>query len=286
MGVMAAARAVDPASPRRARKAAPASARKVAPANARKVAPASAGKAAPANARKVAPESAPQVARGPMPELALDLDGHPGLLVRPAEARALYVLAHGAGAGMRHAFLGSIAGALAARGVATLRWEFPYMAAGKPRPDRADVAEAAVRAVWLAARARFADLAMFAGGKSFGGRMTSRAHAAAALPGLCGVIFLGFPLHPPDKPGIERADHLAAAGGPLLFIQGDRDELAGLRLLRPVVRQLGARAALHVIDAADHGFDVQVRSGRTRSDVLDEIADTVAGWIAVHAAQR
>jgi predicted alpha/beta-hydrolase family hydrolase len=221
-----------------------------------------------------------------MDATAVDLAGHPGLLVRPAAARALYVVAHGAGAGMRHAFLASIADALAERGIATLRWEFPYMAAGKSRPDRAEVAEAAVRQVWTAARSRLPELALFAGGKSFGGRMTSRAHAAAPLPDLRGLIFLGFPLHPPDEPGTERAEHLARAAGPLLFIQGDRDELAGLPRLRPVVKRLGARAALHVVKSADHGFDVQVRSGRTRSEVLGEIADTVAGWITVHAARR
>jgi predicted alpha/beta-hydrolase family hydrolase len=211
----------------------------------------------------------------------VDLDGQPGLLVRPPEARMLYVLAHGAGAGMRHDFMAAIATALAARDVATLRWEFPYMAAGKPRPDRAEVAEAAVRAVWTAARAKFSDLALFAGGKSFGGRMTSRAHAAAPLAGLRGLIFLGFPLHPPDQPGVERAEHLASADGPLLFLQGDRDELAGLRRLRPVVRKLGARARLHVVKAADHGFDVLVRSGRTRAEVLDELADTAARWMLI-----
>ena len=220
----------------------------------------------------------------PAQEREIDLGGHPGLLIRPAAARALYVLAHGAGAGMRHEFMAAMAAALAARDVATLRWEFPYMAAGKPRPDRAEVAEAAVREVWTAARAELGDLALFAGGKSFGGRMTSRAHAAAPLSGLCGLIFLGFPLHPPDQPGIERAEHLASAAGPLLFVQGDRDELAGMRRLRPVVARLGARATLHVVRAADHGFDVQVRSGRTRGEVRDEIADVVAGWIASHAA--
>jgi uncharacterized protein len=214
---------------------------------------------------------------------SLDLGGHPGLVVRPPAARSLYVLAHGAGAGMHHEFMAVIATALAARDVATLRWEFPYMAAGKPRPDRAEVAEAAVREVWAAARARFGDLALFAGGKSFGGRMTSRAHAATPLADLRGVIFLGFPLHPPDKPGIERAEHLASAGGPLLFVQGDRDDLAGLRRLRPVVAGLGERATLHVIKAADHGFDVLVRSGRTRAEVVDEIAGTVARWITIHA---
>ncbi|HEU4728721.1 MAG TPA: alpha/beta family hydrolase, partial [Kofleriaceae bacterium] len=169
--------------------------------------------------------------------------------------------------------------------VATLRWEFPYMAAGKPRPDRPEIAEAAVRDVCTRAHERFSDLALFAGGKSFGGRMTSRAHAERPLPGVRGLIFLGFPLHPPDKPGIERAAHLASAPGPLLFVQGDRDELAGLRRLRPVVRKLGERATLHVIEAADHGFDVLVRSGRTRADVIDEIAAIVASWITVHAGR-
>jgi predicted alpha/beta-hydrolase family hydrolase len=211
----------------------------------------------------------------------VDLGGHPGLLVRPAAARWLYVLAHGAGAGMRHAFMEEIADALAAKAIATLRWEFPYMAKGSPRPDRPAVAEAAVREVWRAAHARFAsELPMFAGGKSFGGRMTSRAHAAEALPELRGIVFLGFPLHPPDKPGIERAEHLASAAGPLLFVQGTRDDLADLALLRPAVTSLGRRAKLHLIDGADHGFDVPVRSGRTHADVLAEIAAVIARWMA------
>ncbi len=213
-------------------------------------------------------------------EEALSLAGHPALLRMPAAPTALYVLAHGAGAGMRHTFMAAIAEALAARRLATLRWEFPYMAAGKARPDRAEVAEASVQQVWAAARARFAHLPMFAGGKSFGGRMTSRAHAASALPGVRGLIFLGFPLHPPDKPSIERAEHLIAADGPMLFLQGDRDELAGLRRLRPVVRKLGMRAQLHVVKHADHGFDVLVRSGRTSSEVIDELADATRAWIA------
>ena len=154
------------------------------------------------------------------------------------------------------------------------------MAAGKARPDRAEVAEAAVHAVWAATRARFTDLPLFAGGKSFGGRMTSRAHAARPLADVRGVIFFGFPLHPPDKPSRERAEHLASARGPLLFLQGDRDELAGLRRMRPIVRKLGERASLHVIDHADHGFDVLVRSGRTHTEVLAELAATTATWIA------
>jgi predicted alpha/beta-hydrolase family hydrolase len=203
--------------------------------------------------------------------------------MRPTEARSLYVLAHGAGAGMRSELLTDVAGALAAQGVATLRWEFPYMAAGKPRPDRAEVAEAAVREVWNAARARFSDLAMFAGGMSFGGRMTSRSHAAQPLAALCGIVFLSFPLHPPEQPGIERAEHLASASGPILFLQGDRDDFAPLRWLRPVVKKLGARATLHVVKAADHGFHVLVRSGRTRADVIDEIAVAAASWITIHA---
>jgi predicted alpha/beta-hydrolase family hydrolase len=237
---------------------------------------------------RLALEGAGAIDAGAHAEVAgesIDLDGHPGLVVRPAGARAMYMLAHGAGAGMRHALLASVAGRLAARRIATLRWEFPYMAAGKPRPDRAEVAESAVREVWAAARARFGELALFAGGQSFGGRMTSRAHAAAPLPGLCGLIFLAFPLYPPDKPSLERAEHLAAAAGPMLFLQGDRDDFADLRRLRPVVRKLGPRATLHVVAAADHGFHVQVRSGRTRDDVLDEIGDTIASWVTSHAAR-
>lgn len=190
------------------------------------------------------------------------------------------MLAHGAGAGMHHPFMHDVANALASHGVATLRWEFPYMAAGKARPDRLPVATAAVRDAWAAAQEWCGDaLPMFAAGKSFGGRMTSNAHAEAALPGLRGIAFLGFPLHPPEKPGIERAAHLAQASGPLLFVQGTRDDLADLDLLKPVVKQLGTRATLHIVDHADHGFDVLVRSGRTRSEVLDEIAETVAAWM-------
>jgi predicted alpha/beta-hydrolase family hydrolase len=213
-------------------------------------------------------------------EQEVDLDGHPGLLVRPARALGLYVLAHGAGAGMRHAFMAEIAEALAGAGVATLRWELPYMAAGRSRPDAPAVAHAAVRAVWSAARARFGELPMFAGGKSFGGRMTSGAHAEAPLEGLSGIAFLGFPLHPPDRPGTERAEHLArTAPTPLLFVQGTRDELAPLPRLRPVVARLGRRARLHVVRHADHGFDVLVRSGRVKADVIAEIAGAVAAWM-------
>jgi uncharacterized protein len=236
--------------------------------------------------RRGSPRAERDVGRAETPTETVDLAGHPGLLIRPPAARALYIFAHGAGAGMRHPLLGDVAAALAARDVATLRWEFPYMAAGKRVPDRAPVAEAAVRTVWAAAAARFGELARFAGGQSFGGRMTSQAHAGAPLAGLCGLIFLAFPLHPPDKPGIERAAHLASATGPLLFLQGDRDDFAPVSRLRPVVTGLGARATLHLVASADHGFHAQVRSGRTRSDVLEEVAETIARWITVHTRRR
>ncbi len=210
------------------------------------------------------------------PERWIDLDGHPCLVIRPVRARALYVLAHGAGAGMRHPFLSAIAVALAEQGIATLRWEFPYMAAGKARPDRPEVAEAAVREIWRASKRVARGVPRFAGGKSFGGRMTSRAHAAQPLDELRGIAFLGFPLHPPESPGIERAEHLARASGPLLFLQGTRDDLADLTLLRPVIAKLGARATLHLIDRADHGFE---RSGRKQPEVIAELAATIAAWI-------
>ncbi len=207
-----------------------------------------------------------------MQERAIAVGGHPGLLVRPRGARAVYVFAHGAGAGMRHPFMAGVAEALAAQGIATLRWEFPYMAAGKRRVDAAPVAEAAVREVWRATATRFRGLPRFAGGKSFGGRMTSRAHAADPLTGVRGLIFLGFPLHPAGNPAraSERAEHLPRAAGPLLFVQGSRDALADLALLRPVVRSLGTRATLHVVDGADHGFSARL---------IPELARVIAEWI-------
>jgi predicted alpha/beta-hydrolase family hydrolase len=200
----------------------------------------------------------------------VDVGGHPGLVLRPRGAKALYVLAHGAGAGMRHWFMAGLAEALATHGIATLRWEFPYMAAGKKRVDSAPVAETAVRAVWTAAGSKLRGLPRFAGGKSFGGRMTSRAHAAAPLPDLRGIAFVGFPLHPAEKPGVERAEHLVQASGPLLFVQGTKDDLADLALLRPVVKRLGSRATLHVIDGATHGFSPKL---------IGEIARTIDAWI-------
>ncbi len=198
---------------------------------------------------------------------ALDLAGHPGLLLRPRGARALYLFAHGAGAGMRHPFMAGLAEALGERGIATLRWELPYMARGAKRVDSPAISEAAVREAWTAAPKQ---LPAFAGGKSFGGRMTSRTHAATPLVGLRGLIFVGFPLHPDGKPAIERAEHLAHAAGPMLFVQGSRDALAEPRLLRPIVASLGTRATLHELAGADHGF--------TRV-TLAEIADPIASWI-------
>jgi len=202
-------------------------------------------------------------------------------MTRPRGATALYVLAHGAGAGMGHPFMVEIADALAARKIATLRWEFPSMAAGKARPDRPPIAEAAVRAVWDAIDD---GLPRFAGGKSFGGRMTLRAHAAAPLAGCRGLIFLGFPLHPPDKPSLERAEHLPIATGPMLFLQGTRDDFAQPELLRPTLAALGARATLHEVAHADHGFDVLVRSGRTHAEVIAELANVIASWMGARIA--
>jgi predicted alpha/beta-hydrolase family hydrolase len=209
------------------------------------------------------------------------------LLVRPKTARWFYVLAHGAGAGMRHAFMIDLAEALADRDVATLRWEFPYMRNGGGfRTDKPAVAERAVREAWNASAVHAGDLPRFAGGKSFGGRMTSRAHAAEPLAELRGIAFLGFPLHPPEKRGIERAEHLAEATGPLLFLQGDRDDLAELALLRPVVKNLGGRAKLVVIAEADHGFGVLVRSGRTHAEVIQQLAMLLATWMEKTAAKK
>jgi predicted alpha/beta-hydrolase family hydrolase len=201
-----------------------------------------------------------------------------GLLTRPDGARVLYVLAHGAGAGMRHRFMEAIASALAARGVASLRYQFPYTEAGARRPDPPAVLEATVRAA-VAAAARVApDLPLIAGGKSMGGRMTSGAAARAPLPGVAGLVFLGFPLHRPKQPSEDRAAHLRQVTLPMLFLQGTRDELADPGLITGVCARLGPLATLHVVEAADHGFEVLKRSGRTDAEVLEELADTVVSW--------
>jgi hypothetical protein len=202
------------------------------------------------------------------------------LLIRPSEARACYVFAHGAGAGMTHAFMAGAAEGLAARGIATLRYQFPYMEKASKRPDPPAVAHAAVRgAVTEAARA-CPGLPLIAGGKSFGGRMTSQAQAKTPLPGVVGLAFFGFPLHAAGKPSSERADHLADVHIPMLFLQGSADKLAELDLLKPVVNKLGGRETLHLVDGADHSFHVPKRSGRNDREAMAEILDAFAASAA------
>jgi predicted alpha/beta-hydrolase family hydrolase len=207
-----------------------------------------------------------------------------GLLMVPPGARACYVLAHGAGAGMAHPFMAQVSAGLAERGVASLRYQFPYMERRAKRPDPPALAQATVRAAVAKAARRLPDFAIIAGGKSFGGRMTSQAQAAAALPGVRGLAFLGFPLHPAGKPSDERARHLSDVRVPMLFLQGSRDALAGLTLLRPVIEQLGDRASLRVFEEADHSFHVPARSGRRDADVRREMLDALATWILTVAA--
>ncbi len=202
-----------------------------------------------------------------------------GLLDRPSDARALLVLAHGAGAGMRHAFLEALAAALGARGVATFRWQFPYMEQGSKRPDPQPLLLASVRSAVAKGRELADGLPLFAGGKSMGGRMTSLAASREALPGVRGLVFFGFPLHPAGKPSAERAEHLAQVRLPMLFLQGTRDTLADLALLEPVVRPLGDGATLHVLEGADHSFHVLKRSGRTDAEMLDALADAASSWM-------
>jgi hypothetical protein len=202
-----------------------------------------------------------------------------GLLDVPAGAETCYVLAHGAGAGMTHPFLEAMAADLAARAVATLRFQFPFMERGSRRPDPPPLAQAAVRAAVAAAAGLAPGLALIAGGRSFGGRMASQAQAASPLPGVRGLAFLGFPLHPAGRPSAERARHLHDVALPMLFLQGTRDELADLEHLRPVCNELGARATLRLFDDADHGFHVRAKSGRTDAQVRGEIADALTAWI-------
>jgi predicted alpha/beta-hydrolase family hydrolase len=201
------------------------------------------------------------------------------LLIRPRDARAAYVFAHGAGAGMTHASMEVIAAGLGNRGIATLRYQFPYMENGSKRPDSPAVAHAAVRAAVAEAGRCCAGLPLVAGGKSFGGRMTSQAQAFSPLPGVRGLAFLGFPLHPAGKPSRDRAKHLADIRIPLLFLQGTRDALAELSLLEPVVKGLGRLATLHLVKEADHSFHVLKRSGRNDGEVLDEVLDAFAAWV-------
>lgn len=198
------------------------------------------------------------------------------LLVRPADARALYVLAHGAGAGMSHPFMETVSRALAARGIATFRYQFPFMEAGRRRPDPPPIAKKTVRSA--VARAAEIGLPLIAGGRSFGGRMTAYAASGGELPGVLGLAFLGFPLHAPGRDSTDRWGPMIDVGLPMLFLQGDRDRLANLDLLRPVVEDLGQPAVLHVVEGGDHSFKVLQRSGRTEHEVLTEIADTLAHW--------
>ena len=206
-------------------------------------------------------------------------DSVSALLIRPPDARALYVFAHGAGAGMTHKSMVSNAEGLAARGIATLRYQFPYMEKGSKRVDSPRVAHAAVRAAVAEASRVAPDLALFAGGRSFGGRMTSQAQAESPLPGVRGLAFLGFPLHPAGKPGIERAAHLGQVHVPMLFVSGDRDALAELQLLRPVIAELGDRATLHVIRDADHSLKVRASSGRSSVEAEGEALDAMVEWM-------
>jgi hypothetical protein len=196
----------------------------------------------------------------------------------PDLAEVGLVLAHGAGAGMRHAFLELLAVELATRGVASLRYQFPSMERGSNRPDPPALCHATVRAGVMEANRLAPGLPLFAGGKSFGGRMTSQAQAAEALPGVRGLVFVGFPLHPAGKPGTTRAEHLAQVAIPMLFLQGTRDELASLQLLEPVVAALGRRAKLQIVDDADHAFHVRARSGRKDHQVIAELAQAIAEW--------
>jgi predicted alpha/beta-hydrolase family hydrolase len=202
-----------------------------------------------------------------------------GLLLAPTDSRACYVLAHGAGAGMRHSFLATLSHALALRRIATLRYQFPYMENGSKRPDPPAIAQATVRAAVGEAARRFPSIPLVAGGKSFGGRMTSQAQAQEPLPSVRGIAFVGFPLHPAGKPSDERARHLDDVRIPMLFLQGTRDDLADLALLRPIVARLGDRVRLVEFDDADHSFHVRARSGQTDAGVLEGIADALAEWI-------
>ena len=198
------------------------------------------------------------------------------LLIEPPRAFACYVLAHGAGAGMRHASMEAVARELADRSVATLRYQFPYMEQGAKRPDPPALCHATVHAA--VAKAAELKLPLIAGGRSFGGRMTSQAQAKAPLHGVRGLAFLGFPLHPAGKPSDERAAHLSEVQIPMLFLQGTRDALASLSLLQPLVKRLGQRATLTLIQDADHSFHVPAKTGRNDADVRGEMLDALAGW--------
>jgi predicted alpha/beta-hydrolase family hydrolase len=202
-----------------------------------------------------------------------------GLLQRPPSARACYVLAHGAGAGMDHPFMVDVARELGFRGIATLRYQFPYMERGAKRPDPPQLAQATVRATVAAALDLLPELPLIAGGKSFGGRMTSQAQAKASLQGVCGLAFLGFPLHPAGRPSQDRAEHLFDIQIPMLFLQGTRDTLASLDQLEPLCKKLGRRATLKLFADADHSFRVPARTGRNSVQVLGDVLDALVAWV-------
>jgi len=214
--------------------------------------------------------------------VAIEIEGGgrvSGLLQSPQKPRTCLVLAHGAGAGMAHPFMAAVAEGLASRGVATLRYQFPYMERGAKRPDMPAVAQGAVRAAVAEAARQLAGVPLFAGGRSFGGRMTSQAQAASPLDGVRGLAFLGFPLHAPGKVTDERGAHLFDVRIPMLFLQGSRDDFADLALLRPLVNKLGAGATLKLFDDADHSFHVPARSGRKDAEVRDGLIAALAGWM-------
>jgi len=200
------------------------------------------------------------------------------VLDAPKNAWAGYVFAHGAGAGMRHPFMKNVAEGLAARGIAVLRYQFPYMEAGSGRPDRPPVAHATVRAAVATAAMALPKVPLIAGGKSFGGRMTSQAQALEPLAGVVGLAFFGFPLHPAGKPSDERAAHLREIDVPMLFLQGTRDALAELSLLKPLVKKLGKTSMLHLVEGGDHSFKVPAAAGRKPAEVMDELLDTFGEW--------
>jgi uncharacterized protein len=200
------------------------------------------------------------------------------LLVRPAEARSLLVLAHGAGAGMKHPFLEKLARELATAGVATFRYQFPYMEQRRRVPDTPALLTATVRAAVNTAAGMAPELPLLAGGKSLGGRMTSLAASEQPLNGVRGLVFFGFPLHPPGRPGTKRADHLTRVNIPMLFLQGTRDQFADLNLLRPICAKLGAGVTLHLIETADHSFHLLKSSGREDADALRELAQITSRW--------
>ena len=218
-----------------------------------------------------------------MQELALNIpvggERVSGLLLRPENAKALYLFAHGAGVGMMHPSMETNARGLAERGIATLRYQFPYMEKSGGRPDPPRIAHATVRSATAAAAQFASDLPLFAGGRSYGGRMTSQAQALEPLAGVRGLAFLGFPLHPAGAPSIDRADHLSQVHVPMLFVSGDRDALAEVELLKSVVAGLGERATLHLVAHGDHGLRVPVKSGRTPAEAQAEALDVVAQWM-------